>query len=96
MPPLDTSLNCGRSGKPSTLFRAFARQNVDGGIDQTDRSTTLKNQHLVKALKVIAGGQANLYLRLGLGTAAERKFLSHHAMTCHIARPSTSASLLNP
>ncbi|OLP88983.1 hypothetical protein AK812_SmicGene29598 [Symbiodinium microadriaticum] len=56
MPPLDTSLNCGRSGKRPKFFRAAARKNVDGGIDQTDRSTTLKNQHLVKALKVIVGG----------------------------------------
>ena len=93
MPPLDISLNCGRSSKPSTLFRAFARKNVDGAIDQTDGGRKLENQHLVQALKVIVGGQANLYLRLGLGTAAGRKFLSRHAMTCHIARPSTSASL---
>lgn len=68
MPPLHNSPNCG-PGKPLRFSRAFARQNVDGEIDQTAGSRTLENQHRVKAIKDIAEPEAKLYLRLGLGTA---------------------------
>ena len=85
MPPLQNSLNCGRSGKPLRFSRAFARQNVDGEIDQTAGSRTLENQnqHRVKAFKVIAEPEAKLYLRLrlGLGTAFRNLGVSGSAIT---------------